>query len=103
MQSIHVNPVSPQALVMTCTPSNALPDMTQVQSSVLVLADPNGLAIELSATISAQSPSSLTLTHLFAPGEVVRVGTYSVYPVHTIATGTIRGSTQQFQSTAQFS
>jgi hypothetical protein len=100
--TIHVNPVAPQALVMTCTPSDALPDMTQVLSSVLMLSDPFSKVIKLPAIITAQTTTSLTLTHAFQPGDVSLVGTYSVYPVHTVDAGTVRGAAQQFQSIGSF-
>lgn len=77
--------------------------MSLVQSSSLVLSDPNGDIKTLAATISDKSATSLTLTHLFALGDVSIVGTYSVYPLHTLAAGgAIRGNTQQFQVLAQF-
>ena len=96
--TITVNPLNPQALIVTCAPSDALRDMTKVTSSVVRLMKPDGTIIVLTATGTA-TKSSLTLTHPFALGDVDQVGTYKARPYHTLADGsTIKGSVQQFQA-----
>ena len=96
--TITVNPLSPQALIVVCTPSDALRDMTKVTSSVVRLMKPDGTKISL-ATTGTASRGSLTLVHPFALGDVDQVGTYKARPYHTLADGsTIKGSVQQFQA-----
>lgn len=95
--TITVNPLNPQALVVACSPSDALKDMTRVASSVIRLKKPDGTVITLTATGTA-TKGSLTLTHPFALGDVDQIGIYKVRPVHTIAAGSIKGSVTQFQA-----
>ena len=96
--TITVNPLSPQALIVVCAPSDALRDMTKVTSSVIRVKKPDSTIIVLTATGTA-TKSSLTLTHPFALGDVDQVGTYKARPYHTLADGsTIKGSVQQFQA-----
>ena len=103
MPTIHVNPLSPQKLVMTCTPSSACPDMSAVQSTVLKLKKPiGGVVVDLPTTITSKSSASLTVEHMFAPGDVDKAGIYRVYPVHTLAVGVVRGDVQQFTALDPF-
>ena len=103
MTTIHVNPVSPQKLVMTCTPSAACPDMSVVRSTVLKLKKPTGgVVMDLATTVVSQSSASLTVAHLFAAGDVDKAGLYKVYPLHTLDIGSVRGDVQQFQALDPF-
>ena len=100
LPTITVNPLAPQALVMTCSPSDALQDMTKVASSVIRLMKPDGTIIVLTATGTA-TRNLLTLRYPFALGDVDQVGVYTERPVHTLISGlTIKGSVQQFQAIA---
>lgn len=92
--SIHVNPISPQALVMTCNAGGACPDMTAVVGSVLKLLKPDGTATMLAVTITNQSRASLTIIHQFQLGDLDQVGTYKVYAIHSLPVGQVRGDTQ---------
>jgi|ERR1017187_5101439 hypothetical protein len=94
LASIHINPISPQALVMTCSAGGACPDMTAVVSSVIQLLKPDGTTRPLSVTISNKTPASLVLTHLFQTGDLDQVGVYKAYVVHTLPVGQVRGDTQ---------
>jgi len=100
--TIHVNPLSPQKIVMKCTAGDSANDMRQVTSSVLKLKRPDGTIATLSAIISDQTQSQLTLSHLFEVGDVPKAGVYRIYPVHSMPTGTIRGATQQFEAVSDF-
>jgi len=102
MPQIHVNPVAPQMLTMACAAGGACPDMTAVLSSVLMLQKPSGKVATLAASISQQTSASLTLSHIFAPGEVDKVGTYRIYAIHTLAVGTVRSDVQQFDAIDSF-
>lgn len=100
--TIHVNPMSPQKIVMKCTAGDAANDMRQVTSSVFRLKRPDGTIATLTAIISDQVQASLTLSHLFEVGDVPKVGVYKIFPVHTVPTGMIRGATQQFEAVTDF-
>ena len=103
MQTIHVNPLSPQKLVMTCTTSPACPDMSAVLSTVLRLKKPIGnVVIDLPTTITSKSTTSLTAEHLFVQGDVDKVGVYKIFPVHQLAVGSVRGDVQQFTALDPF-
>ena len=102
MVSIHVNPLSPQKLVVTCTPSASCPDMGAVRSTVLRLKKPGGVIVDLSTTVSSQTSASLTIAHMFSQGDVDKVGIYKVYPVHSLDVGVVRGDVQQFQALDPF-
>ena len=102
MPTIHVNPVAPQKLTMTCSAGGACPDMTLVQSSVLRLKKPNGATLTLATDTTQQSAQSLTVSHVFAPGEVDKVGTYRIYAIHTLVVGTVRGDVQAFDAIDSF-
>ena len=95
--TIVVNPIAPQALVMVCTPSDALKDMTKVTASVIWIKKPDGTVLVLN-TSGTVATGVLTLTHPFALGDIDQVGIYKVRPVHTLLGGlTIKGSIQRFQ------
>ena len=100
MQTITINPLSPQALVMRCTPSDALQNMTEVASSVIRIKKPDGTIITLTTTGTA-SESLLTLVHPFVLGDADQVGIYKVRPQHTLidGRGPIKGKVQSFQVT----
>ena len=98
--TIFVNPIAPQALMMVCTPSDALKDMTKVTASVIRIKKPDGTVLDLN-TNGTVARGALTLTHPFAPGDVDQLGIYKVRPVHTLLAGlTIKGITQRFQAIA---
>lgn len=100
--TIHINPVAPQKLVMTCAAGGSLPDMTLVMSSVLKLKKPTGVALTLAADITAKTQASITLSHVFNAGEVDKVGEYKVYAVHALAVGNVRSDVQKFQAIDSF-
>ena len=99
---LHINAVAPQSLVMLCTPSDALPDMSAVTSSVIVCQKPTGVIVVWPVTLSSQTQTTLTITHQFAVGDVDVIGTYRCYPTHTVSGGQIRGEVTSFNVVGEF-
>lgn len=101
MKEIHVRPSTLQAIVLpyTRSASGGLQDLRSVQSAVIALRGPNGVAeTTVSAVLSEQTETSLILTHQCVDGELTRAGVYTAWGVFTGDHGTpIQGDPQDFR------
>lgn len=71
---IHVNAVAPYAFVYTVTSADTVNfDLSTVTSAVFEIYREDGNVDSWPASLSGASPSSLTLTHVFEPGDVDRL------------------------------
>jgi len=102
MKRIHVSPRAPQALILLCTPSDLLPDMTVITSSVVMLLRPDGTVASLACSASNKTPAALTLTHVFSVGDAEIPGVYRAYPVHSTPSGPVRGDVDSFEAVGDF-
>lgn len=77
---LHVNAVAPQAYTLRLTPETASGvDLSTVTAATLYARRADGTIVTWTATLSNQTTTTLTLTHLFAVGEVPSPGNYVVY------------------------
>ena len=85
--TIHVGALSPEGIILSCLPSSALMDMTDVTSSVIMLQKPSGSILTLPVTVISQTVALLKIVHLWQAGEISESGRYSAYPLHSLASG----------------
>lgn len=84
--------VSPEALVITVTPGTSGVDLSTVTAATIYMCaaqDASTAVTTLSATLSAQTASSLTLTHAWASNgsETATAGSFFVYAALTLSGG----------------
>ena len=102
MQTVHIDPITPKAIILTCTPSAGCPDMTVVQSTTLKVRPPglNAAIVDVETTVVSKSSTSLVVT-----GQTIfgKIGIYKLYPIHALASGfPVRGDAQQVQGIDPF-
>ncbi len=86
---VYQGAVAPESMTLTVTASG-LEDLTTVTAAVIWIKMPNAARVEWSATITAQSQKSITLSHVFSSGEVDTVGKMKLVAYLTTPTGLIR-------------
>lgn len=88
--TVWTGALAPEALVISVTSTDF--DLSTVSAATIYMCaqpDASTTVTTLSATISAQTSTSLTLTHQWQAGETATTGTFYVYASLTLTGGTI--------------
>lgn len=83
---------APEAYVLNVTPGESGVDLNTVSAAAFSVRLAGGTETSWTAATSNQTSSTLTLTHTFDTGgaETAQIGTYVVYAILTIPSGTVR-------------
>lgn len=87
---LYVGATSPEPLRVTTEQGDTGFDLSTVTAGEIRVKKPNGAIATLAATITAQSPTSITLSHTFAAGEIDVAGPWHIYARHTVPGGFVR-------------
>ena len=92
MPDIIVGAVAPESLRVVINQGASGVDLTTATAVQLVVIKKvdNTRQLWTGCTINSQTTTKLTITHTFQPGDVSRVGVYSVVAMVTIPTGSVR-------------
>ena len=90
IMKLRVGAVDPQAMSLNITSSAALPDLTAVLSAQISVFKPDRSEVTWDATISNQTASGLTLTHLFQATDLDLPGAYELKALLTTSSGIAR-------------
>jgi hypothetical protein len=85
--------VAPDAYVLDITPGTPAFDLSTVSAALLRVRAPDGTTATWSATMSNQTATTLTLTHVMSATDVENPGVYHIYASLTVAGGTKRTAT----------
>ena len=88
---VYAGAVAPESLKVTVAQGSSGIDLTTVTAAQLLVKKPDGTTLSWSATISAATATSLTLTHVFSAADVDVTGIYVVVPKLTVPAGFVRG------------
>jgi hypothetical protein len=88
---LYQGAVGPETYAFSVTPGDTGLDLSTVTAASFRVLKPNATTITTwSATLSNQTATTLTITHSFiSPTEVDVSGTYEIYAVMTIPSGTV--------------
>lgn len=83
--------LAPESFIMVVTPGSSGVNMNNISAATFEVRKSNGSTTSWSATLSNQSSTSLTLTHIMnaMTSELDVVGTYNVYASMTHTSGTV--------------
>lgn len=87
---LYQGQVAPDAYVMHVTPGTSGLDLSTVTAAVLDVLLTDGTETTWTATMSNQTASTLTLTHILAVGDTPQIGLYRIYAALTVPSGTQR-------------
>ena len=94
--------LSPEGIQVNVTPGAMSLDLTTVTAAQIKVRRPDGTTAFWSATLSNQTPTTLTLTHLFLSGDVDQIGNWWAVAYLTVPGGTERTISQPFQVGPEF-
>ena len=87
---VHVNPSPALSVVLTCIATDALPDMSLVTASRILVRHNSGAEVVWETTVDAVSPTRRVVRHRYVSGEdFVDVGAYTLRVEHDTPTGTV--------------
>lgn len=90
MPVVYEDAVAPQAYVLDVTPGTSAVDLSTVTAAVFNVRTQGGAETTWSAGLSAQTATTLTLTHTFVVTDIATPGTYVVFASLTIPSGIVR-------------
>lgn len=104
MTQINANSVAPYALQMVVSQGLGQPtvDLTTVSAAVFKMKRPDGSVVTWTATLSAASQTSLTLTYLYAAGDLVQLGQWTAVANMTVPGGTVKSDPMSFTVVDEF-
>jgi len=84
---VYQGGVSPEAITVDVETGTSGLDLTTVTAAILRVGRPDGSVVTWSVAMSAQTATSLLLTHVFMAGDLPMVGRYAVVAELTIPAG----------------
>jgi hypothetical protein len=99
---VYLSPVAPEAYVLNLVPGTSGVDLSTVTAASLIVRKPSGDETTWTATRSAQTATTLTLTHVFIAADVAESGEYVIYASLTIPSGTVRSAPQPLTARERF-
>ena len=89
MGKLYVGLVAPKQYVVTVVPGASSLDLSTVSVATIEIRKPDGTTASWTTALSAQTATTLTLTHTFsaAPSEVDQAGTWHFYAKFTVPGG----------------
>lgn len=104
--SIHVGELAPASLIIDVTPSDLLPDLSIVTAVSISVQKPNSagkmVKVTWTGAMSAQTATTLKVTHPFVAGDLDIPGVYTAYVVMTVPSGTVDTARKRFTVQAEF-
>jgi hypothetical protein len=88
--TIYQGAVAPETYEMNVTPGSSGVDLLTVTAASLAVQLYDGTEVSWTATRSNQTATTLRLTHTMALADTPQIGTYRVYAVLTVPSGTVR-------------
>jgi hypothetical protein len=90
--------VAPKAFILNLKPEDvAMANLSTVTSAVLNVRRGDGTITTWTATLSNQTSTTLTLTHLLGVGDVTTAGVYVIRATLTLTAGTVRSEPQRLR------
>lgn len=88
--TVYIGAVAPESFEIIISRGASSLDLSTVTAATLAVSNPDRTTTTWAASISAQSATSLTLTHTFLVGETVLPGDYHITPQLAVPAGTHR-------------
>lgn len=98
--SLYEGAVAPEQYTLVLKQAAGF-DYSTVTAAEFVVRKPDGSRTTWTASISAQTTTSLSLTHVFAPGEAI-AGDFRLYARLTVPTGSVRSRTRTLRIKPEF-
>lgn len=96
MATVYVGMLAPYALRFTGTPGTDAYDLSTVTAALFKVKKPNGTIASWTATLSAQSSSSVLIAHAYQAGDLDQAGCYTYWVEATVPSGTINFGPSNF-------
>lgn len=91
---IYINPVAPQTYTTDIVPGTSGVDLSTVSAALFTVRKADESILTWTASLSNQTPTTLTLTHAYVAGDADVKGSYWLYALLTLPGGKVRTATK---------
>ena len=88
--TVYSGAVAPESYRLNLTPGTSGVDLSTVSAASLSVQRHDGTEATWAVSMSNQTSSTLTLTHVFVVADTAQIGTYRIRALLTIPGGTVR-------------